>query len=371
MTTTRRLPRAAGAVLTTVALGLTGGMVAPAAHADTGPGPGGRIAYERFVEYTPPDEFPYSAEDIFAANPDGSDEVNLTNTDHAREMDPTWSPDGSRIAFASDLDGNWDIYTMAADGSDVQQVTFVTPSHDWEYVQSFEPTWSPDGTEIAYTGYRAEESWPDIYVARVGQTAETYTERAVTDTTDFLSAAQPDWSPDGTSLLYTGYWDQYTTDVWRINADGTAAVNLTDPEGEFDGTDVDPAWSADGTRVTWVSENGTFGVDVYVMQADGTGEVAATTDGAEKYAPDFSPDGTQILYQMNYYHPEIWMVDAPPPPAAKRALASGAGHLVASGGSPSWQPVRHRKPRVSTHRPSTTGGHRVVSSPAALTKAAG
>jgi Tol biopolymer transport system component len=363
MTNARRSLRAAGTLLATTTLGVGGLLGAPMAQADTGPGPTGRIAYERFVEYTPPDEFPYSAEDIFSANPDGSDEVNLTNTDHSREMDPTWSPDGTRVAFTSDRDGNFDIYTMAADGSDVQQVTFVTPEHDWDYVQSFEPTWSPDGTQIAYTGYRAAESWADVYVASVGQTAETFAERNVTDTTDFLNAAQPDWSPDGTSLLYTGYWDQYTTDIWRINVDGSAATNLTDPESEFDGTDLDPSWSADGTRVTWVSANDTAGVDVYVMQADGTGEVAATTDGAEKYEPDFSPDGSQILYQMNYYHPEIWIVDAPLPPG-KRAGTAAAGHQIASGGSPSWQPVRHRKPRATSHRPTPVGGHRTAHQPA-------
>lgn len=333
-TSARRLALSLAGV-TTLALGVTA--VAPPSYADTGPGPNGRIAYERALEYTDDEGFPYYDEDIFSSNPDGTDEVNLTQTSHGREMDPTWSPDGTRVAFASNRDGNFDIYTMAADGTDVQQVTFVSAGEPWEFVESFEPTWSPDGTQIAYTGYRATESWPDIYIASVGQTEETFAETAVTDTTDFLSAAQPDWSPDGTALLYTGYFDQYTTDVWRINADGTGAVNLTDPEGSFDGTDLDPAWSADGTRVTWVSENnGGFGVDVYVMQADGTGEVAATTDSQEKYEPEFSPDGSQILYQINYYNPEIWVVDAPAPPG-KRDVGTAEAHRIASGGSPSWQ----------------------------------
>ncbi len=332
--------RRASALIGTTTLALGGLAALPPAQADTGPGGGGRIAYERYVQYFPENGLPYYDEDIFSANPDGTDEINLTNTDHGREMDPTWSPDGTRIAFASNRDGNFDIYTMAADGTDVQQVSFLPTGESWQFVNSYEPTWSPDGTQIAFTGYRAEESWPDIYRASVGQTADTYAEQPVTDTTDFLSAAQPDWSPDGTAMLYTGYWDQWTTDVWRINVDGTGAVNLTDPESEFDGTDVDPSWSADGTRVTWVSdgEQGHTGVDVYAMQADGTGRVAATSDGIEKYEPEFSPDGTQILYQMNYYDPEIWVVDAPPPPG-KSAGSAGDAHMVAAGGSPSWQPV--------------------------------
>jgi Tol biopolymer transport system component len=323
---------------TTLTFGVLG--LAPPSQADTGPGPGGRIAYERALEYVDEEGWPYYDEDIFSANPDGTDEINLTQTERGREMDPTWSPDGTRIAFSSNRDGNFEIYTMAADGSDVQQVTFVPAGEPWEYVQSFEPTWSPDGTRIAYTGYRSTESWPDIYIAAVGQAEDSFAEQPVTDTTDFLSAAQPDWSPDGTSILYTGYFDQWTTDVWRVDADGTGAVNLTDPEGSFDGTDLDPAWSADGTRVTWASENdhGEPGVDVYVMQAEGSGEVRATADAIEKYEPEFSPDGTRILYQVNYYNPEIWVVDAPPPPG-KRAGESSGAHRVAFGGSPSWQPA--------------------------------
>src|SRR6476619_1876584 len=131
----RRTMRVATALIATTTLGLTGLAAVPAAQADTGPGASGRIAYERFVEYTDDEGFPYSDEDIFSANPDGTDELDLTNTARGREYEPTWSPDGTRIAFAS---------------------------------------------------YRAEESWPDIYLASVGQSAETYTEQAVTDTTDFL-----------------------------------------------------------------------------------------------------------------------------------------------------------------------------------------
>jgi Tol biopolymer transport system component len=60
--------------------------------------------------------------DVYIMNADGSGKTNLTSK-RAEDTQPEWSPDGTRIAFASDRDGDYDIYTMDADGSDVVQVT--------------------------------------------------------------------------------------------------------------------------------------------------------------------------------------------------------------------------------------------------------
>ena len=211
-------------------------------------------------------------------------------------------------------------------------------------MQSFEPTWSPDGTEIAFTGYRPAPSSAEIYIVPAEATEETYSERMLTDGEEFLSAAEPDWSPDGQTIVYVEYYDMYSTDIATINIDGTGVVDLTGEAGDYV-TDWDPGWSPDGTRITWVSNrNATdpLGVetDVYVMQTDGTGVVAATTDPTVEYDPTFSPDGLQILYQTNYYNPEIWVVDAPPPPEAGTAGTTDTADdpvQVGSGSSPSWQ----------------------------------
>src|SRR6266581_4100632 len=71
------------------------------------PGLNGRIAFARTV--------PGTHGEIFVMNPDGSGQANLTNNP-ARDFDPAWSPDGTRIAFASERDGNGDIFVMNADG---------------------------------------------------------------------------------------------------------------------------------------------------------------------------------------------------------------------------------------------------------------
>ena len=73
---------------------------------------------------------------------DGADVRQLT-VNAATDHRPTWSPDGTRIAFHSDRDGDFEIYTMRSDSTDVRQLT-VNDDRDWS------PAWSPDGTRIAF-----------------------------------------------------------------------------------------------------------------------------------------------------------------------------------------------------------------------------
>src|SRR5207247_8008882 len=96
-------------------------------------------------------------QDIYVMNADGSGVSRLTNTP-ATDIDPAWSPDGRRIAFASDGDGThriYDIYVMNADGSGVTRLTN-------DPVTAWGPAWSPDGTKIAFESYRDGNG--EIYV---------------------------------------------------------------------------------------------------------------------------------------------------------------------------------------------------------------
>jgi dipeptidyl aminopeptidase/acylaminoacyl peptidase len=285
------------------ALGLTGALsVAATAAADVAPN--GQIAYEL-------------ENDIWVMDADGANPVNLTNTPDAQELDPVWSPDGGRIAFISnritetDPDGNFEIYAMAPDGTSVTQITSATPPNPWDFYQSSEPTWSPDGSQIAFTGYR-QYGAPQIFIVPADGSA---VETLLTDPQDFASKGQPDWSPDGTKIMFT--WNLGQQDVYVIAPDGTGQTNLTpDTMGWNERSGV---WSPDGARFAFVDDRFfnhlTFNTDIFLRNADGTGEFQLTFDEHIDDDPAWAPDGTQIAFSStrggSY---DIYLIDVPPLP---------------------------------------------------------
>ncbi len=153
--------------------------------------------------------------EIYTVNPDGSGLARLTNSD-VGDIAPAWSPDGTRIAFGcgigAETDGGFrtvgprDICVMDADGRGSVCLTN-------DPVADGEPTWSPDGSRIAFR--RAG----DIYTMKPDGTE-------VTRLTTVASASEPDWSPDGTKIAFTSRRG-LGREIHVMDADGTGAVNLT------------------------------------------------------------------------------------------------------------------------------------------------
>ena len=204
---------------------------------------------------------------ISVMNADGSGVTRLTNNPAWDEF-PSWSPDGSRIAFSSDRAGDPNIYVMNADGSGVTRLTNELAFH-------FAPRWSPDGSRIAFW------STGDIYVMNADGSGVT----RLTD--DWTLDTDPSWSPDGSRIAFVS-----DTDIYVMNADGSGVTQLTDNNLTWDSY---PSWSPDGRRIAFTSDRDD-NLDIYVMNADGSGVTRLTDNPADDLYPSWSPDGSRIAF---------------------------------------------------------------------------
>jgi TolB protein len=206
--------------------------------------------------------------EIYVMNGDGSGRIRITNNS-AFDGYATWSPDGSQIAFTSDRDFGNRIYVMDADGNNVISLTGVN---------NFGPSWSPDGTRIAFTSSRDAGNL-EIYVMNADGTNQTRL------TNDAERDFDPSWSPDGSKIVFT-HGGEVGSDIYVMNADGAGPANLTNTPGS---AEVSAAWSPDGSRILFVSDRD-GNSEIYVMWADGTGvHQNISNNPAADYLPDWQP----------------------------------------------------------------------------------
>jgi Tol biopolymer transport system component len=209
---------------------------------------------------------------IFSINADGSGETRLS-TEHDFSEDPVFSPNGSRVAYNSEREMNWDIYVMGADGSRQTRLT-THPAYD------VCPAWSPDGLKIAFTSFRDGNA--EIYVMNADGSRQTRL--------TFFQAPDycPAWSPDGGKIAFTSYRDGFEA-VYVMDAGGGSQVRLT-------GSGSAPAWSPDGLQIAYQSYAQSGNQDIYVMQVDGSGVVRLTEDKAEDSSPVWLAGGQKIAF---------------------------------------------------------------------------
>lgn len=216
---------------------------------------------------------------------EGSNLVRLTDK-KIRTGPPAWSPDGKKIAFVVDINGNHEICVMNADGNNFVRLT-NNEAYDWD------PTWSPDGTKIAFESDRNGE-WEIFVINANGR-----------DIVKLTQGDCPDWSPDGTKIAFNSNRDG-NDEIYVMNADGSNLVKLTNNEAH----DWVPDWSPDGKKMVFTSDrDGNF--EIYVMNADGNNPVRLTYNMANDYAPVWSPDGTEIAFDsVRDGNDEIYVMNA-------------------------------------------------------------
>ncbi len=148
-----------------------------------------------------------------------------------------WSPDGTRIAFASDWDGQWDVWVMGADGTNQMRLTDDPASDD-------QPSWSPDEKLIVFWHFGGSGGAGLWTVRPDGTEARLLAGGPLHD---------PAWSPDGRCIAFDGEPHGCRFDVYVMAADGTRTRQLTDNQEGCGGQDKHPSWSPDGKMLVYSS----------------------------------------------------------------------------------------------------------------------
>ena len=262
---------------------------------------GSRIAFQS--DRTDPDpNDDVAIQDIFTMRSDGSDVRRITDSVGDNEK-PDWSPDGRSLIFVSDradYPNGVGLYRIRSDGSGgLKRLTHLPSGSEWQELARY----SPDGKWIEYTEYRVPSSTnPDPYTdesALMIARADGSDARQVTPWA--IGAADADWSPDGHRLVFAARLasNAYIQSILVVDSDGTHLQQLTHDDGLTGGGDnvryqesFNSVWSPDGTRILFVRASYTL--------------AAGFTQGLMTMRADGSHPAFVSTYHGAEHQPEWW-----------------------------------------------------------------
>jgi len=245
--------------------------------------------------------------DILVMNADGSQIACIACDELLRPVRtaPRWSPDGRAVAYATDFLGASPVTQSSIDVvlDEGRTINLVLGPDGFEH-----PTWSPDGSEIAFTYRRrlgddpnqpGAALWADPQICAV-PFRSTGTPIPIGQMRCLTSSGwngQADWSPDGTSIAfaYSPSSDRdATSDILVMSPDGAEKVNLTSSPDDFE---LNPKWSPDGKQIAFERWDSSLRQhDVWVMDADGSNATNLTPTAEDGRYPTWSPDGRRIVF---------------------------------------------------------------------------
>ncbi len=264
----------------------------------------------------------------------------LKLTDHTKlenyiNTTPVFNPTGDRIAFLTDRNGYREIMVMSAiDGKIIETVVRGEEAGDYEEMHWLRGgiTWSPDGKNIAFAAKAGKHD--AIHIRKIEDGGYN---KIITPDMDAIYS--PDWSPDGTCILFCGIKNG-KLDLYTVNVGTLEYTQLTNDY--FD--EAQPRWSPDGTRIAFASDrldppyklriadmNGNY--DLFVMDADGDNIIRIASSPQDDRNPDWSADGGNLVFIsdrngiMNLY--SVHLADNTVKPLT---------NLLTGASMPSWSP---------------------------------
>jgi Tol biopolymer transport system component len=230
----------------------------------------------------------------------------LTN-DAADDAMPTFSPDGSKIAFASNRSGNWDIYVMPVGGGKAVQLT-------QDGADELHPSWSPTGNELVYSRLNAGNGRWEMWTI----------DASSPQTTSFIGYGLfPQWCPtagtgesgsDRIVFQLARERGSRSYGIWTIEFRDGVAGNPTEIASDSRAAFINPTWSEDGQWIVFAQADAHSGTDrpktsdLWMVSAEGTGLMRLTTDEAVACQPTFG--GGRLYYVSDRTGADnVWSLD--------------------------------------------------------------
>jgi TolB protein len=258
--------------------------------------------------------------DIYLQRVDGTSVIQLTN-DPASDVQPCFSPDGKRVAFASTRSGNWDIYVMDIDGRNIEQVT-NSPA------QEMHPSFSPDGTRLAYCSLSPRSDQWELWVVDL-----TTHQRQMIGQGLF-----PSWSPqkdvDRIAFQRARQRGSRWFSVWTIDLVNGEPSRPTEVAASANAAVVSPSWSPDGKRLCFstiiepdrsAAPTARARHDIWTCAADGGVRQRLTHGDGTNLSPVWAVDNRIYFISDRSGHENVWSI-RPGGSATYTAAAGAAGH---------------------------------------------
>lgn len=225
--------------------------------------------------------------DIFQQEADGSSPALSIVSGPGNDFTPVWSPDGTQLVFASDRDGDFDIYLRTAEGDEIR-LTQNT-------VDDGHPSWSPDGRRIIFTSNRGGGYFQIYTMLPNGSDVQQI------GVVPGNNAMHPRYSPDGSQIAFmrasiTAPLCEWNWDVWVMDANGNNQRRVT----TLLGADLYPNWSPDGTEIVYASCRNFIDFDLYRKNVvTGTEDQLNSWFGSSEWGAAYSPDMEHLAFSSN------------------------------------------------------------------------